>query len=458
MRHSLLKHIQYLKVVLVLLLHTQESLHFSNMVGSFLNAALATNSVIHTWELYLLNRHRLAHKTTVIPEAFRGDVEPEAFRKTQEYSMDKIWFSMVCQVKNVLESTSSILALPTVWYGVEEVAKRSGMVPGLTRGGFTHSLLFTWFSDVVSTALELPFSYYRTFVLEERHGFNKTTKKEFIKDTIKSFLLRTVVLDPLIVGVTTGVVRLFGEKFPLYLFGAATVMTTAATYVFPALIQPLFNKFTPLPEGTLKSSVEDLAKTLKFPLTKLFEVDGSRRSAHSNAYFYGFFNNKRIVLYDTLLKQLNEKQILAVLCHEFGHWHHNHTSVMFAVGLTQLLGFCYGAQVAMFHPQLYADFGFASGDMSPVIGFTLFGVVFFEPLSTLFGYLLSCVSRSFEFQADAFAVRMGFGPELRAALYKMQDENKSSITPDWLFATLHYSHPPLVERLDALDKEVKKSA
>ncbi|CUG86768.1 CAAX prenyl protease 1, putative [Bodo saltans] len=428
------------------------------MVGSFLTAAIVTTNVVNSWELYLLYRHRLAHQTNVIPEAFRADVEPEAFRKTQEYSMDKIWFSMVCQVKNVVESTASLLALPTVWYGVETVARQSGFFPaGLTRGGFTHAYLFTLFADVTSTLLELPFSYYRTFVLEERHGFNKTTKKEFVKDTVKSFFLRAAVLDPLVVGLTTGVVKVFGEKFPLYLFGAAATLTAAATYVFPALIQPLFNKFTPLPEGTLKSNVEALAKSLKFPLTKLFEVDGSRRSAHSNAYFYGFFNNKRIVLYDTLVKQLEEKQILAVLCHEFGHWKHNHTSIMFVVGMLQLLGFCYGAQVALFHQQLYTDFGFVAGDQSAVMGFQLFSVVFFEPFSTLFGYLMSCVSRKFEFQADAFAVSMGFGQELRTALYKMQDENKSSITPDWLFAALHYSHPPLVERLDALEKEIKKS-
>jgi STE24 endopeptidase len=428
------------------------------MVGSFLSAAIVTTNVVSGWELYLLYRHRLAHQTTVVPEAFRADIEPEAFCKTQMYSMDKIWFSMVCQVKNVVESTASLLALPTVWYGVESAAKQSGCCPNLVRGGFTHAYLFTLFADVVSTLLELPFSYYRTFVLEESHGFNKTTRKEFAKDTVKSFVLRAAVLDPLVVGLTTGVVSLFGEKFPMYLFGAAVSLTAAATYVFPAVIQPLFNKFTPLPEDTLKASVEALAKSLNFPLTKLFEVDGSRRSAHSNAYFYGFFNNKRIVLYDTLVKQLDEKQILAVLCHEFGHWKHNHTGIMFAVGMLQLLGFCYGAQVALFHQQLYTDFGFVAGDHSAVIGFQLFTAVFFEPFSTLFGYMMSFVSRKFEFQADAFAVGMGYGQELRTALYKMQDENKSSITPDWLFAALHYSHPPLVERLSALEKEIKKSA
>jgi STE24 endopeptidase len=427
------------------------------MVGSFLSAAIVTTNVVNGWELYLLYRHRLAHQTKVVPEAFRADIEPEAFCKTQKYSMDKIWFSMVCQVKNVVESTASLLALPTVWYGVESAAKQSGCCPNLVRGGFTHAYLFTLFADVVSTVLELPFSYYRTFVLEESHGFNKTTRKEFAKDTVKSFVLRAAILDPLVVGLTTGVVSLFGEKFPMYLFGAAVSLTAAATYVFPVVIQPLFNKFTPLPEGTLKASVEALAKSLNFPLTKLFEVDGSRRSAHSNAYFYGFFNNKRIVLYDTLVKQLDEKQILAVLCHEFGHWKHNHTGIMFAVGMLQLLGFCYGAQVALFHQQLYTDFGFVAGDRSAVMGFQLFTAVFFEPFSTLFGYLMSFVSRTFEFQADAFAVSMGYGQELRTALFKMQDENKSSITPDWLFAALHYSHPPLVERLSALEKEIKKS-
>jgi STE24 endopeptidase len=229
-----------------------------------------------------------------------------------------------------------------------------------------------------------------------------------------------------------------------------------ATFVFPVLIMPLFNKFDPLPDGSLKNKVVDLAAQLRFPLTKIFVVDGSRRSSHSNAYMYGFFNNKRIVLYDTLLKQMDEEKILAVLCHEFGHWHHGHTLKFLVAGLAQLFTFCYGAKHSLFNEQLFSDFGFRAGDLSPMVGLQLFTVVFYEPLSLVLEYLMSMLSRRFEFQADQFAVDMGYGEQLIAGLCIMQDENKASITPDWLYAALHYSHPPLVERLAALERAEKK--
>lgn len=424
---------------------------------TFLTAALVTTNVLSGWEVYLLYRQQRAHRTTCIPPAFSQAITQDDFNKTQTYSRDKIVFSMIHKVKETLETSVSLLLLPNVWYGVESFV-RAHWIPSLTRGGFRHAMAVSIFGDVVSTLLEAPFSYYQTFVLEAKHGFNKTTRKEFFKDKIKSLLLRIGLLHPITIGLINLVVKTFGSRFPLYLFGGASAVIVASTFLFPVLIQPLFNKFTPLPEGSsLKVKVEALAKDLSFPLTQVYEVDGSRRSAHSNAYFYGFFNSKRVVLFDTLLKQLTEPQIMAVLCHEFGHWKHGHTKKMFAVGLSQLAAFCYGAQHALFNPKLFADFGLQRGDMSPVLGFQLFSAVFFEPLSTFLQYLVSLVSRRFEFEADAFAVRLTYGRDLMDALRIMQVENKASITPDWLFAALHYSHPPLVERLAKIEELLKKS-
>lgn len=423
---------------------------------TFLAAALISSNVVSSWELYLLYRQRIAHRTSVIPPSFTKSVTQESFDKTQAYSRDKISFSMICSVKSIVESTLSLKFLPSLWYGVEEVVKKY-VSPGVVTGSFLHSYAFALFGEVVSTLIDLPLSYYQTFVLEAKHGFNKSTRTEFLKDKVKGFLLRAVVFHPVTVGLVNFVVSTFGAKFPMYLFGGASLLITAATFLFPVLIQPLFNTFKPLPEeSSLKKEVDALAKKLAFPLSKVLEVDGSRRSAHSNAYFYGFFNNKRIVLYDTLLQQMTETQILAVLCHEFGHWKHSHTTKMFVTGLVQLYAFCYGAKHAMFNEGLFADFGFKRGDMSPTIGLELFTVVFCGPITTLLGYIMSIISRQFEFQADRFAVEMGYGKELIESLLVLQSENKASITPDWLFATLHYSHPPLVERLAALEFEFEK--
>nr|AAB61028.1 A_IG002N01.21 gene product [Arabidopsis thaliana] len=273
---------------------------------------------------------------------------------------------------------------------------------------------------------DLPFSLYSTFVIESRHGFNKQTIWMFIRDMIKGTFL-SVILGPPIVAAIIFIVQKGGPYLAIYLWAFMFILSLVMMTIYPVLIAPLFNKFTPLPDGDLREKIEKLASSLKFPLKKLFVVDGSTRSSHSNAYMYGFFKNKRIVLYDTLIQQCkNEDEIVAVIAHELGHWKLNHTTYSF---------------IAVQHTVI--------------------------PLQHLVSFGLNLVSRAFEFQADAFAVKLGYAKDLRPALVKLQvrednnrtqtEENLSAMNTDPLYSAYHYSHPPLVERLRAIDGEDKKT-
>lgn len=415
-------------------------------------ASCSAANVVAAWNFYLTTR-QLKATTDTMPAHVKELVDEEKFAKTQVYTRAKLRYSLWHSAYEALEANLALgfRMFPALWYWTQRVS-------AFPLGSFGHYVAFGAASELISTALSLPWSYYNHFVLEEKYGFNRMTKWEFVKDTIKTLLLKICVLQPLVSTVISWTVHTFGPSFPLYLFGIGTVLVIGFTFIFPAVIQPLFNKFTTLPpDGTLQPRIEALAKKLAFPLSKVYVVDGSRRSAHSNAYFYGFFNNKRIVLYDTLVTQLNEQQVLAVLCHEFGHWHHGHTLAFLGIGLTQLATVCFLARTALFNSALFADFGFQPGDLSPVVGFTLFTQLF-EPVSAVLSMLLSVLSRRFEFQADAFAIKEGFGPDLRSGLLKMQEENLINLTPDWLYAACEYSHPPLPTRIAALDEQLKKQS
>lgn len=218
--------------------------------------------------------------------------------------------------------------------------------------------------------------------------------------------------------------------------------------IFPSFIQPLFNKFTPLPEGSLRKKIEALAIRLKFPLKKLFVVDGSKRSSHSNAYFFGFFNNKRIVIYDTLIEQSTEDEVVAVLAHELGHWYFNHVLLNILTVQAQLYAIFYLFSFVIKLKALYAQFGFVS-QQPIIIGFLLFQFVY-SPADSVMTFFMNYLTRSKEFQADAFAKKLGYTEQLKAGLITLNKKNLSNVNPDPLFSMYHHSHPPLIQRYLAL--------
>lgn len=305
-----------------------------------------------------------------------------------------------------------------------------------------------------SQITDLPFSIYSTFVIEARHGFNKQTTWLFFKDIVKGLIL-SIIIGPPIIAAIIYIVQIGGPYLALYLWGFIFVLSIFMMTVYPILIAPLFNKFTPLPDGALRHQIEELASSLKFPLKKLFVVDGSTRSSHSNAYMYGFFKNKRIVLYDTLIQQCNnEEEVVAVIAHELGHWKLSHTLYsFFLIQVLTLLQFG-GYTLVRNSKDLFLSFGF---DTQPVfIGLMIFQHIVI-PFQHVVSFCQNLVSRAFEFQADAFANSLGYSKPLRAGLVKLQEENLSTMNTDPWYSTYHYSHPPLVERLAALDKAEKKT-
>lgn len=418
----------------------------------FLQAAVISTNSIGLWNAYLLFRQRRSLDTKEIPSYFQGKLDEEDFAKAQTYGRESMSFSLLQHVKSlVLSNVGLLLKIPARLYYF--AAERTG----LAVGSFGHNYAYAIATDLIATAIEIPFSYYDTFYLEERHGFNKTTKVEFLKDIVKTFLLKATLLYPVQIALIQFVVRKFGDRFPIYLFGGVTILAIIFMLIFPTFILPLFNKFTPLDkESSLHKKIEDLSNSLQFPLKKIFVVDGSRRSHHSNAYFYGFGKNRRIVLYDTLLEQMkgDDDLVLAVLCHELGHWQHGHMYMNFSIALIQLLGISFGAGAVVFNQRIYEAFGFHHTD--PVIGVNLFMEVFYQPISEVVGHAFCYLSRHNEFQADSFAVSHGYGEAMKRAMLLMIKENKDSTTPDPLYSAMTYTHPPALERLQALDAEMKK--
>eukprot|EP00898_Chlorokybus_atmophyticus_P002787 jgi/Chlat1/3509/Chrsp23S03792 len=334
-------------------------------------AAIGFIVLVYLLESYLeLRQHRKLRDGRTLPPQLRGIVSEEKFAKSRAYGLDKSRLSIAHEAYSLVENIVLIYYLPHLWNLSASV---------LARFGYTgyhevlQSVVFLGITQVLETISELPWSVYSTFVVEQRHGFNKQTVRLFVMDIIKSLLLMAILMPPIAATAIT-IVNRTGPYFVLYLWLFVLALTLVAMTIYPVLIAPLFNKFTPLQEGSLRLKIEALAASLKFPLRKLFVVDGSTRSSHSNAYMYGFFNNKRIVLYDTLIAE-HEEDIVAVIAHELGHWKLRHTVYLFlssqVLVLTQFGGFA----AVRGWTALFRSFGFV-GDRRPVIiGFQLYSLI-----------------------------------------------------------------------------------
>lgn len=423
------------------------------MAFPYLEAVVGFMILMYIFETYLDVRQHAAHKLPTLPKPLVGVISQEKFEKSRAYSLDKSYFHFIHEFVTIVMDSSILYfrILPWFW-------KRSGeflLYLGLNaENEIFHTLSFLAGVMVWSQITDLPFSLYSTFVIESRHGFNKQTIWLFFRDMLKGIAL-SIVIGPPIVAAIIVIVQKGGPYLAIYLWGFMLILSLVMMTIYPVLIAPLFNKFTPLPEGELRLKIENLASSLKFPLKKLFVVDGSTRSSHSNAYMYGFFKNKRIVLYDTLIQQCkNDEEIVAVIAHELGHWKLNHTMYSFiAVQILTFLQFG-GYTLVRNSKDLFQSFGF---DTQPV----LIGLIIFQhtviPLQHLVSLGLNLVSRAFEFQADAFAKKLGYAAPLRAGLVKLQEENLSAMNTDPWYSAYHYSHPPLVERLAAIDRSDKKT-
>jgi STE24 endopeptidase len=386
-------------------------------------------------------RHVQRHRAQV-PAEFAEKIPLSAHQKAADYTVAKTRFGLWSALWNTLVLTGF-----TLLGGLQAL---STALLHVTGPGMVHQILLIVAFAVVSGALDLPFSYYRQFVLEERFGFNKMTLKLWIADAVKGALVGAVIGLPLLWVVLT-LMDKTGALWWLYAWLVWSGFQLLMMVLYPTVIAPLFNKFTPLTDEKLKDRIEGLMTRVGFAAKGLFVMDGSKRSAHGNAYFSGFGANKRIVFFDTLLSRLAPAEIEAVLAHELGHFKLKHIikriAVLFALSLAFL------ALLGWLKTQVWFYTGLGvlpllgqSNDAMALLLFSLVLPVFTFPFSPL----TSITSRKHEFEADAFAASHSDARDLVSALVKMYEDNASTLTPDPIHSAFYDSHPPASVRIRQL--------
>ncbi|EMR09648.1 hypothetical protein PNEG_02231 [Pneumocystis murina B123] len=401
----------------------------------------------YVFEQFLVLRQYKKLKEKKPSPALENIVDLETYNKSQEYGRAKAKFGLVTELYELVQKLLIINYdfLPKLYDFVQ--LRVNQFFPEKFSGEIFYSLLFFFILNLQSLIFNLPVSIYSTFVLEEKFGFNKQTFSLFVTDLIKSQILIVIIGGPTLF-IFLKIIAYFGQAFFFYLWLFIFIFQIILIVIYPTLIQPLFNKLTPLPEGELKLKVEELASNLKFPLKKLYVIDGSKRSAHSNAYFFGLPWNKHIVIYDTLIEKSETIEIIAVLAHELGHWALSHIAKMLAITQIHIFFIFMLFSVFIQNTSLYESFGFHS-DKPILIGFVLYNDIL-TPINSLLTFLMNIYSRKNEFEADAFAAKLNYTKELSRALIKLHIQNLSTMDADKLYSSYHYSHPLLGERLHAL--------
>ncbi|THD66566.1 M48 family peptidase [Robertkochia marina] len=368
-----------------------------------------------------------------------SDVYPtDEYHRSQQYKKTNYRFSVI------KSWVSIVITLLFFTLGGFEWADRLAL--NISSQPILRALLFFGILSVLSGLLSLPFSLYHTFVIEERFGFNKTTPKTFVTDKIKGALL-AVVFGGGILALFMLFYQYTGTNFWIYAWILITLVSVLTNMFYSRLIVPLFNKQTPLEQGSLREKIEAYAQKEGFELQKIFVIDGSKRSTKANAYFSGFGKEKRVTLYDTLINDLEEEEVVAVLAHEVGHYKKNHIlfNLFASVVLTGLTLFLLSLFLRV--PEL--SLGIGVSEPSFHAGLLAFGMLY-SPISAVTGLAMNLLSRKFEYQADAFARITYRAAPLVNALKKLSKNSLSNLTPHPAYVFAHYSHPRLYDRIKAL--------
>lgn len=406
----------------------------TNAFASLFLAALVLTTLLRLWLARRHVRHVTAHRGAV-PEPFRETISLEAHQRAADYTAARVRLAMA----EVVVGAAFVLVL--TFGGLLQALHDAWTALGLA--GLAHGLAFIAGVVVLSSALDLPFSLYRTFVIEERFGFNRMTLRLFVLDLAKGALLGALIGLPVLAAVLW-LMEQMGAWWWLYVWLFWLGFNLLVLLVYPTVIAPLFNKFTPLADEALRSRIEALLARCGFRASGLFVMDGSKRSAHGNAYFTGFGAARRIVFFDTLLEKLAPEEIEAVLAHELGHYRRRH--VWKRVGLLALasFGFLWLLGLLIEAPWFYAGLGMTSQGTAPaLVLFSLAVPVFAFPLSPL----TSALSRRHEYEADAYAAQQTRAGDLVAALVKLYRDNAATLTPDPLYSAFYDSHPPAGARI-----------
>ncbi len=378
-----------------------------------------------------------------LPSEFKDTFDEEKYLKSQEYTRVNSKFSYITSTFSLI--VSLIFIFGGIYNIIDELVRTAGY------GSIVTGLFFFGLLSLITDIINLPFSLYRTFVIEEKFGFNKTSLHTFFMDKIKGYFLLALIGAPVL-----SLILYFFEHFGSYAWIYAWILLVIFSLVmqplFNLFIAPMFNKFTPLEEGPLLTKIKKYLKKVDFPVRKLEVMDGSKRSSHSNAYFSGMGKNKRIALFDTLVEQMDDDEIVAVIAHEVGHYKlkHIHTGIFLSAVQSGIM--FYILSIFIKNPDLFAVFNMNPDNLSVYASLVFFSILY-TPISMIMGFLFSYISRKNEFAADAYSAQTANLPEsLISGLKKMSKENLSNLTPHWLNVVLNYSHPPVLDRIFALKK------
>ena len=408
-------------------------------------ALILSRAVAELWLSRLNERHVRAH-TNEVPAAFRGMIDEATYRRSVDYTLAQSRFGDVVIVFDTVLLIAILFSGVLPWAFAKCTATFGTSVRAI--GGFLFAV------GVVLTISSLPLAWYAQFKLEDRFGFNTTTVKTWVLDRLKGFLLAVLVGFPLL-ALVLKLIEWTGSNWWIWAALLVIAFQLLLMLIAPAVIMPLFNKFTPLPDGsTLRERLFALARHTNFPTRSIEVMDGSKRSRHSNAFFTGFGRFRKIVLFDTLVAQLAEPELESVLAHEIGHYKKRHVMKLLAVSIFGVfIGFAAIAWLAR-QQWFYRAFGFeyhAGFAAANVVPAMLLFVLLAGTISFWFSPLLHMWSRRFEYEADAFArATMGEAQPLIQALRKLTEKNLSNLTPHPLYSGFYYSHPSLIERERAL--------
>jgi STE24 endopeptidase len=406
-----------------------------NTIALIILIALLFDSVLNGLSDYL----NLARLQEDLPEAFEGVYDPERYRKSQEYLKVNTRFGWMI-------AAFDLIVILVFWFGrgfplLDEWVRSFGF------GSILCGLMYIALLVVFKALLSLPFSIYHTFVIEERFGFNQTTWTTYFLDLLKGLGLAILLGAPLL----SGILAFFeyaGTNAWWYCWIAVTVYMLGVQFIAPTWIMPLFNKFSPLADGELKSAILSYAGSIKFPIENVYVMDGSKRSSKSNAFFTGFGKHRRIVLFDTLIKRHTTGELVAVLAHEMGHYKKKHIIQSLFLGILQMGFMLYLLSIFISYQGLFDAFYMSR---TSVYAGLIFFAMLYSPLDFFIGLFMQMRSRRNETAADRFAVETTRDPQSMVdALKKLSVHNLSNLLPHPFYVFLNYSHPPVLQRINAI--------
>ncbi|WP_276365632.1 M48 family metallopeptidase [Chryseolinea sp. H1M3-3] len=386
----------------------------------------------------ILDYINLKAQRTDIPKEVESFYEKEKYLKALAYHEERTKFSFLTSAFGFLLS------------GLMLLLGGFGWLDGLLRVEIENEILlalaFFGILMLTSDMLTIPFQWYSTFVIEEKYGFNKTTIKTFITDKLKGYLLGAIVGGGLL-SLLIYLIELIGPSFWIWFSIIAAIFILVVNMFYTSLILPLFNKLTPLPEGELKTAIENFSRKVNFPLDNIFIIDGSKRSRKANAFFSGIGKKKKIVLYDTLISSHTTEELVAVLAHEVGHFKKKHIIWGYILSVLQIVFTLFVLSRMVFNEDVSVALG--GSQLAIHLNLLAFGILF-SPISGITGLLMNMYSRKNEFEADAYAKETFSGGALVNALKRLSVDSLSNLYPHPWYVFFHYSHPPLLKRLEAL--------